>query len=86
MIQYFQEGFRSLVQIKMEQRSQELDSFEEIVKKAVDAKTKAALRARSYAHNTNQHCLQGSWPSATKTIIQGQPMKDPRVDKSKLKS
>ena len=50
----------------MEQRGQELDSFEELVEKVVDAKAKAALRPRSYACKTDQHCLWGSRPSAAK--------------------
>ena len=60
MIWYFWEGFCPLVTVKMEQRGQELDSFEELVEKAVDAKAKAALRPRSYARKTDQHCLRGS--------------------------
>ena len=60
----------------MEQRGRELDSFKKIVKKTVDAKTKTALRPRSYACNTNQHFFWGSRPSAAKTSTQGQSMKD----------
>ena len=54
----------------MEQRGQELDSFEEIVEKTVNAKAKAALRPRSYTCKTDQHCLRGSRPSAAKTSAQ----------------
>ena len=86
MIQYFREGLRPSMQVKMEQRGQKLNSFEEIVKKAIDAKAKAALRPCSYAHNTNQHCLWGSPPSGAKTSAQGQLMKDPRVEEPKPKS
>ena len=74
------------MQVKMEQRGRELNSFKEIVEKTVDAKAKAALRPRSYARNTNQHCLWGSWPFAAKTSAQGQPIKDPQIKKSKPKS
>ena len=45
------------MQVKIEQRGRELDSFEEIVEKAIDAKAKAALKPRSYACNTNQYFL-----------------------------
>ena len=41
----------------MEQRGQELNSFEELVEKTVDAKAKAALRPRFFVCKTNQHCL-----------------------------
>ena len=63
----------------MEQRRRELDSFEELIKKAVDAEAKAALRPRFYARKTDQHCLSDSQTSAAKASTQGQPMKDPRV-------
>ena len=86
MIWYFWEGFWPLVQVEMEQRGQELDSFEEKVEKAVDAKAKAAFRPRSYARNTDQYCFWGSWPSAAKTSTQGQPMKDSQVEEPKPKS
>ena len=43
------------MQVEIEQRSQELNSFKEIVKKAVDTKAKAAFRPHSYACNTDQH-------------------------------
>ena len=70
----------------MEQRGQELNSFEEIVKKTVNAKAKATFKPRSYACNTNQHCFQGSRPSAAKISTQGQLMKNPRVEELKPKS
>ena len=73
------------MQVEIEQRGRKLDSFEEIVKKAVDAKAKAALRPRSYACDTDQHCFWGSWPSASKTSAQGQPMKDSQVEEPKPK-
>ena len=60
MIRYFREGLRPSVRVEMEQRGRELDSFEELVEKAVDAEAKAALRPRSYARKTDQHCLRGS--------------------------
>ena len=85
MIWYFQKGLRPLVRVEMEQRGRKLDSFKELVEKAIDAKAKAALRTRFYACETNQHCLQGSRPSAAKTSTQGQPMKDSRVEKPKSK-
>ena len=66
MIWYFWEGPCPSVRVEMEQRGRELDSFEELVKKAVDAKAKAALRPRSYACKTDQHYLQNSRLSAVK--------------------
>ena len=83
MIRYFREGLRPSVRVEMEQRGRELNSFEELVEKAVDAEAKAALRPRSYARETDQHCLRGSRSSAAKASTQGQPMKDPRVEEPK---
>ena len=53
MIWYFRESLRLSVRVKMEQRGQELDSFEELVEKTVDAEVKTALRPRSYACKTD---------------------------------
>ena len=60
MIRYFREGLCPSVIVEMEQRGRELDSFEELVEKAVNAEAKTALRPRSYARKTDQHCLRGS--------------------------
>ena len=85
MIWYFQEGLRPLVKVEIEQRGRELNSFKELVEKAVDAGAKAALRPHSYACETNQHCLRGSRLSAAKANTQDQPIKDSRVEKPKSK-
>ena len=50
----------------MEQRGQELDSFEELVKKAVNAEGKAALRPLFYACKTDQYCIRKSRLSTAK--------------------
>ena len=53
MIWYSRKGLSPLVRIEMEQSSMELDSFKKLVKKAVDAKAKAAFWPRSYACKTD---------------------------------
>ena len=83
MIWYFREGLRPSVRVETEQCGREVNSFEELVEKAVDARAKAALRSRSCARETDQHCIQGSRPSAAKTSTQSQPMKDQRVEERK---
>ena len=83
IIWYFQKGLCLLVRVEIEQRGQELDSFKKLVKKTVNAKDKAAFRPCSYACETNQHCLWGSWPSAAKVSIQSQRMKDSKIEKAK---
>ena len=83
IICYFRKGLRPLIRVEMEQRGQELNSFEELVKKTIDAKAKAALRPCSYAREIDEHYFRSSWPSAAKASTQCQPMKDPRVKKPK---
>lgn len=58
MIQYFQEDLKPSIEAKMDQRGRELDSFKELVERAVEAQTKGALQPVSYTHKTDQHCLR----------------------------
>ena len=85
IIWYFRKGFRPSVKVEMEQCGQKLDSFKELVEKAVDAKAKAALWPRFYTCETDQCYLRGSRPSAAKVSTQGQPLKDPKVEEPKFK-
>ena len=68
----------------MEQRGQELNSFKQLVKKTVDTKVSAAIKPRSYARETDQHCLQNSCTAATKANTHGQSIKNSKIEKSKL--
>ena len=63
MICYFRKGLKPSVQAKMEQRSQKFDSLENLVQKAVDVETKAALWPRSYICDIDQDHLRGSYPA-----------------------
>ena len=67
----------------MEEYGQELNSFEEIVKKTIDAKNKATFRPCFYARKIDQHWLWGSWAVGTKAGNQSQPIKDSRFEKPK---
>lgn len=62
MIWYFRKGLKPSVRVELEQCGRELDSFEEIIEKAVNAMNKAALRPHSYVCDTDQHCFQGNRP------------------------
>ena len=83
MIWYFCESFKPLIKVEMEQHSQQLCRFKEIVKKTVNIKAKATFKPQSYVCNTNQYYFWDSWPLATKTSNQDQPIKDLKVDKPK---
>ena len=85
MIWYFRESLHHRIKVEIEQRGQKLNSFEELVKKAVGAKAKAALWPRSYICKTNQYYFRGSQSSAAKASTQDQPIKDPRFEKPKSK-
>ena len=56
MIRYFREGLKPFIQAEMQQYGRELDSFEDIIQKAIDAEAKATLRPRSATRKTDQHC------------------------------
>ena len=88
MIRYFRDGLIPSIWAEMEQCRRELNSFKELVEKAIDAKARAALRPRSYARETDQHCPRGSWPAHSTTAKaqgQGFSMKDPRVEEPRFK-
>ena len=60
MIWYFRKSLCPSVRVEMKQRGQELNSFKELVEKAVNAEAKAVLRPCFYARETDQYCLWGS--------------------------
>ena len=62
MLKYFRKGLKPLVLAKLEHRELELESFDQMVKKAVDAKAKSALRSCSSTKKIDQHCSRGNWP------------------------
>ena len=85
IIWYFQKDLCLSVTVEMKHCSQEFDSFDELVKKAVNAEPKAALRPCVYICKTNQHCFWGKRLSIAKTNTQSQLIKDPRVEKLKFR-
>ena len=54
---YFRKSLKPSVWAKIEQRSWELNSFEEFIQKAVDADAKAALQPHFYICNADQYCF-----------------------------
>ena len=63
MLRYFREGLKPSVLAELEYRDLELESFNQMVKKAVDAKAKSALQPRSSTKEIDQHCPQGNRPA-----------------------
>lgn len=74
------------MRVEIDQRNRELNSFDEIVEKTVDAKVKATLRPRSYTCKTDQYCARNSYHAAIKFYIQASLMKDLRVKESKART
>ena len=50
----------------MEQQSWELDSWIEIVEKAVDVEAQASLQPTSYIKEMDLQCLRGNRPNSTR--------------------
>lgn len=60
LICFFRKSLRPLIQAQIEERIHELDSWTEIVEKAVDAKAQASLQPTSYIKDMDQLCLRSS--------------------------
>ena len=88
MVRYFEEGLKPSIKAEMDQDSSHLDDYEELVAKAVRAKTKAGLQPSSYVRETDQQVSRGNRPAYNtghKVQTQG-AMKDYCGDESKAKA
>lgn len=65
MICYFRKGQKPSVSAEIKERGRDLDSYEEIIEKAVDVQAKVVLRPCFSIRKTNQYCLRGSWLATT---------------------
>lgn len=89
MVRYFEEGLKPSIKAEMDPDAHQLDSFEDLVTKAVKAEAKAGLRPSSYVRKTDHYCPRGSRPAHTtahKVQTQGSSMKDPRAEEPKEKT
>ena len=84
MLRYFREGLKPSVLAELEYRDLELESFNQMLKKTVDAEAKSALRPCSSTKEIDQHCPQGNRP-ANSTKSQGSTMKDPQSEEPKVR-
>lgn len=84
-IPYFRESRKPLLRAKIWRYGWDSDSFEEIVKKIVNAKAKAALKPLSSTRKTNQHCLHDIWLATANASTQGSLMNNLRVKEYKVK-
>ena len=84
MLRYFREGLKPSILAELEHRDLELESFDQMVKKAVNAETKSALRSRSSTKEMDQYCPRGN-RLANSTKSQGNTIKDPRSEEPKVR-
>ena len=63
MLRYFQEGLKPLILAELEHWDLELKSFNQRVKKAVDAEAKSALWPHSSIKKMDQNCPWGNKPA-----------------------
>ena len=81
MLRYFWEGLKPSVLAELEHRDLKLESFDQMVKKAVNTKAKSALRSRFSTKEMDQNCPRGNRPAnSTVAKSQGSAMKDPRLE------
>ena len=89
MLRYFREGLRPSIRVELEHRDLELESFEQLIKKVVEAESKASLRPCTTTREMDQHCSRVSRPTNTTVAKASTPsssMKDPRVEKPKVRT
>ena len=84
MLRYFREGLKPSILAELEHRDLELESFDQMIKKAIDDEAMSALRSRSSTKEIDQHCPRGNQP-ANFTKNQGNTMKDPWSEEPKVR-
>ena len=63
MIWYFQKGLWPSIRAQLDVRDRDLDSWDEIVDKTVDAEAKESLQALSWTREIDSRCSQGQQPT-----------------------
>ena len=89
LIRFFWEGLKPLVKAQMEQRGWELDSWEQLIEKAIETEAKAGLQPSFILREMDQRCHQGNRPAHT-TVAKSQASafsaQDPQTDASTEKA
>lgn len=78
-----------MVKAQMEQRGRELDSWEQLIEKAIEAEAKAGLQHSFIFQEMDQHCPRGNRPAHT-TVAKSQAsvssVRDPQTEPSTEKA
>lgn len=67
IIWYSQKNLKDSLRVEMDKRGWKLNGFNKIVKKTVDAKTKAGFKPCFYTHEIDQYFAQASFFADTKS-------------------
>ena len=85
MLRYFQEDLKLSILAELEHWDLELESFDQMVKKAVNAEAKSALWPHSSIKEIDQNCPRDSQlANSTVTKSQNSIIKDSRMEKPKV--
>ena len=82
LIRFFREGLKPSIRAQMEPRSQEYDSWDELVEKTVAAEAKANLQPSYYSRDMDNRCSKNNRPSHT-NLSKHQPSRDNHPEKEK---
>ena len=63
LIRYFREGLRPFIRAQLDARNRDLDSWDEVVEKAVDAEAKVSLQLHSRTREMDSKCPRDKRPS-----------------------
>ncbi len=88
LIHYFREGLRLSIWAQLHHRERDLDTWEEVVKKAGDVEAKANLQSPFHVREIDSRCPKGYRPSARKDKenTYQKPQNEASKDKDKAKS
>ena len=65
LICYSRDGLKPFIQAQMDERGRDLETWEEVIKKAIDAEAKAARQPQSLMKEMDNCCLWGYRPTKT---------------------
>ena len=79
LIRIFRQGLKPSIKAQMEQRRKELDDWDKILEKAINAEAKANLQPPSMLREMDQRCQRGNRPvHTTGAKFQASASRDPR--------
>ena len=85
MLRYFWKNLKPLVLVELEHQDLELESFDQMVKKTLNNKTKLDLQPCSSTKKIDQNCPRGNRPANfIGAKSQSSSNKDPRMEKPKV--